>query len=47
MREKVLKMVHQLNEKNMENVLTLAIALLSAQKESQKENPKSAPCSPA
>lgn len=47
MREKVLEMVQQLDEKNMENVLTLAIALLSAQKESQKENPKSAPCSPA
>jgi len=45
MREEVLKMIEQLDEESMDKVLTLAVALLSAQKESQKENPKNVPCS--
>ena len=44
MREEVLKMIEQLDEESMDKILTLAVALLSAQKESQKENPKNAPC---
>ena len=47
MREEVLKMIEQLDEESMDKILTRAVALLSAQKESQKENPKNAPCSPA
>lgn len=47
MYENVLEMVQQLNEENKEKVLTLAIALLSAQKKYQKENFESVPCSPA
>ena len=46
MREEVLKMVKQLDEESAEKALNLAVALLLAQKEFQKENPKSVPCSP-